>query len=114
MVYDGVGLTTVACDRMTELIDKANERLDQCGCETDDGCFRCIANPLSNEATSKRATRVILNRLCDDLAGKCKVTENESESTFDDVLATKPCATCETPVKTGDRFCSNCGEKQDN
>ncbi|QDV11491.1 ATP-dependent RNA helicase DbpA [Rosistilla oblonga] len=113
MVYDGVGLTTVACDRMHELIDKAIERLDQCACDTDGGCFRCIANPLSNESTSKQAARVVLNRLCDELAGTCTMTENETESPLDDGPATKPCAACETPVKIGDRFCSNCGEKQE-
>jgi len=112
MVYDGVGLTMVACDRMRELVDKAIERLEQCGCDSDEGCFRCVANPLTNESASKKATYYMLAQLRDELAGSCSITENESESGFDDGPVTQPCSACDTPVKVGDRFCSNCGEKQ--
>ena len=33
------------CVTPLELIDKAIERLSSCECESDAGCFRCIANP---------------------------------------------------------------------
>ncbi len=112
MVYDGVGLTMLACDRMVDLVDKAIERLEQCSCETDAGCFRCIAHPLSNETASKRATMRVLSRLRDEIAGDCRVTQAEDDSLLHEAPSMKPCSTCETPVKVGDRFCSNCGEKQ--
>jgi len=112
MVYDGVGLTMLACDRMSELVDKATERLQQCSCETDAGCFRCIAHPLSSEAASKIATMHVLTRLRDQLAGTCKVTEAEDDSLIHDIPSTRVCTACESLVKPGDHFCSNCGEKQ--
>jgi ATP-dependent helicase YprA (DUF1998 family) len=112
MVYDGVGLTVLAFDRMTELLDKASERLQECGCDTDAGCFRCIANPHANEFSSKRATRRILTRLQESLASKCTVTEVENDAITGEFVTTKPCSACSIMVKAGDRFCSNCGEKQ--
>jgi DEAD/DEAH box helicase domain-containing protein len=112
MVYDGVGLTMLACNRMADLVDKAIERLQQCSCESDAGCFRCIAHPLSNETASKVATTQILDCLRDELAGTCKVTEAEDDSLLHDVPSTKPCSACQSPLKSDARFCSNCGEKQ--
>ncbi|MEX1027510.1 MAG: DEAD/DEAH box helicase [Candidatus Paceibacterota bacterium] len=112
MVYDGVGLTTVAVERIHELIDKAIERLEQCGCDTDTGCFRCIAHPLSNESASKQATLRMMQRIQDELAGDCTITHEENEPSLHDAPSTHPCPACETPVRKGDRFCSNCGEKQ--
>jgi DEAD/DEAH box helicase domain-containing protein len=112
MVYDGVGLTVVAFDRMTELLDKSIERLQECGCDTDAGCFRCIANPHANEVASKRATMRLLSSLREELSGDCKTTEIENELSANDPQSTKPCATCATQLKVGDRFCSNCGERQ--
>lgn len=112
MVYDGVGLTVLAFDRMSELMDKAIERLQECGCASDAGCFRCIANPLSNETASKQATMRVLASLRDELAGVCKITQIDDDSLASESPTTNPCPTCATPVKVGDRFCSNCGEKQ--
>ena len=112
MVYDGVGLTTVALDRMQLLLDKSLERLEQCECDTDQGCFRCVANPLSNEPASKRATLHLLSRLRDELAGECKITQVEEEPQLQEEPSSQPCPACGTPVRPSDRFCSNCGEKQ--
>ena len=112
MVYDGVGLTVLAFDRMTELLDKASERLQECGCDTDAGCFRCIANPHANEIASKRATRRVLTSLREALASKCTVTEVENDAMTSEFVTSKPCSACSLMVKAGDRFCGNCGEKQ--
>ncbi len=111
MVYDGVGLTTVAFDRMSELVNKASERLDECECDTDAGCFSCIAHPHTNEVASKQATSRVLNSLSDALTGKCRLSESQSEMDLPEEPKTIPCSACESPVKVGDRFCSNCGEK---
>ena len=69
MVYDGVDLTTAAFDRACELIEKASERLNICECEADAGCFRCIANPLYPEPTSKAGTAVLLESLQNVICG---------------------------------------------
>lgn len=112
MVYDGVGLTTVAFDRMTALVDKAIERLKQCECEGDTGCFRCVANPQSNESASKQATLYFLEQLRDELTGEGTMTELEAESLVREEPTSQPCPSCAAPVRPCDRFCSNCGEKQ--
>lgn len=111
MVYDGVGLTTVAFDRMSELVNKASERLHECECDTDAGCFSCIAHPHSNEVASKTATSRVLSSLRNALAGECRLSESQSESEPVEVEQTKPCPACGTSVKVSDRFCSDCGEK---
>lgn len=113
MVYDGVGLTMGALDRMADLVAKAIERLNQCECDEDDGCFRCVAHPLSNESASKEATRHLLLRLQEELGAAPTVTQNHDESAFADIASANPCPACSAAVRHGDRFCSNCGEKQD-
>lgn len=112
MVYDGVGLTMVAYDRMRELVDRAIERLEQCSCETDAGCFRCIANPVSSETASKQAMGKLLLRLRDQLSGECRTTQHDDSSLLEIEPTTVPCPACQADVKIGARFCSNCGEKQ--
>ena len=63
MVYDGVDLTTGAFDMIGQLIDKSLERLITCDCATDEGCFRCIANPRVEEKSSKEGTAQLLRIL---------------------------------------------------
>lgn len=111
MVYDGVGLSMLAFDRMIELLDRAIERLEECGCDADTGCFRCIANPHANEIASKRATGRVLTCLRQSFSSKCIVSEVENDSLDGELVTTSPCPTCSTMVKVGDRFCNNCGEK---
>ena len=60
MVYDGVDLTTGAFESINLLIEARIERLTTCVCPTDEGCFRCIANPRVDEKTSKEATARLL------------------------------------------------------
>lgn len=112
MVYDGVGLTVCAMDRMSDLIAKAIERLEQCECNSDEGCFKCVANPLSNDSASKQATRQMLVRFREELMCTPRCTRNEVESITHESPATHACSACESTVRNGERFCSNCGEKQ--
>lgn len=63
LVYDGADLAIGAFERMPDLLQKALERLCDCDCVLDEGCFRCIANPRIEEATSKIASRQLLETL---------------------------------------------------
>ncbi|MFO1065527.1 MAG: DEAD/DEAH box helicase [Pirellulales bacterium] len=114
MVYDGVGLTTVAFDRMHDLVEKANERLRDCECSTDSGCFSCIAHPHANEVASKLATAKVLECLGEALRRECTLSESQAEAEMLDEPSTITCSACSTPMKPDARFCSNCGEKNSN
>ena len=112
-VYDGVGLTYVAFEQMTELLRKALERVSTCECQEDSGCFSCVANPNKERPASKHDGRLILQTLL-------SVFESESPrhqtvtgdwSTTMEQTAAINCAACAAPVKVTDRFCPNCGTK---
>jgi len=113
MVYDGVDLTTSAFDMMGQLIDKSFERLTTCDCATDEGCFRCIANPRVEERASKEGTARLLRIIQQIISTETpQVTLPTPGSTADlapDVKAS--CPSCSATVAQGDRFCRNCGEK---
>ena len=113
-VYFGIGLTAVAFDNMSELVAKAIERLDSCSCDGDRGCFSCIANPRTNEDTSKIATRYLLEQILTQL-GETPV-EVVARSSNDDSIEfeSEPpsnCPACSATCSNSDRFCRNCGEK---
>ena len=113
MVYDGVDLTSAAFDRMPELIDKAIERVEQCSCATDEGCFRCIANPVADSPASKQATQVLLravHQVFESREPKVTATVRDWEPAFEPVSMTI-CGTCKQAIKPGARFCSECGTK---
>ncbi len=113
MVYDGVDLTTGAFDMMGQLIDKSLERLTTCDCATDEGCFRCIANPRVEEKASKEGTARLLRSLQRVIRiENPKVTLPAPDSTADVAPDAKVCCpACSATVAQGDRFCRNCGEK---
>jgi DEAD/DEAH box helicase domain-containing protein len=113
MVYDGVDLTTGAFDMMQQLIDKCLERLTTCDCATDEGCFRCIANPRVEEKSSKEGTARLLRILQQLIRMETpKVTLPVPDSTADLAADAKAsCPACNATLAQGDRFCRNCGEK---
>ena len=115
MVYDGVGLTFCAMDRIADLVDKAIERLEQCECDEDRGCFRCVANPLTGETSSKAATLTVLKLLQTEFATTPKVKQehDQADGQFENSSDFHECTDCQSQVRSGDRFCSNCGAKQD-
>lgn len=113
MVYDGVGLTVCAMDRMSDLIAKAIERLEQCECDTDEGCFKCVANPLSNESASKQATCLMLLRLSQELAFIPRKSSTEEESITHEEPELHSCPDCKSLVGKGVKFCSECGKKME-
>ena len=67
-VYDGIGLTSDAFDHVHALVSNALERVRSCECNTDQGCIRCIVDPLLDAPASKMATQSILVALRDMLA----------------------------------------------
>jgi DEAD/DEAH box helicase domain-containing protein len=113
MVYDGVELTTAAFDMMGQLIDKSLERLTTCDCTTDEGCFRCIANPRVEEKSSKEVTARLLRILQRVIGTETpKVIPPAPDSTADLAPDAKAsCPACNSSVAQGDRFCRNCGEE---
>lgn len=112
LVYDGVDLTTAAFDRMCELVQKATERIDNCACDTDQGCFCCIANPRYPEPTSKAGTARLLDAIKSTVccAEPHVVRNSDGENPIED-NQTLACPSCGEKFKAGDRFCSNCGQK---
>ena len=109
-VYDGVDLTTMAFEKMPELIEKSIERVNACTCEEDEGCFRCIANPRSDEASSKRATLNLLTAIQAVLLEKTPtitVNENDWATSGEEVEIT--CKQCGHKIVSNARFCSECG-----
>jgi DEAD/DEAH box helicase domain-containing protein len=112
-VYDGVDLTIGAFDRITDLIDRSVERLTACSCVSDEGCFRCIANPRAAEPSSKRITGLILSAVRNSLQAKPTITRSGEEVFASDLLddVRVECPACRHPNTATARFCSNCGQK---
>lgn len=114
MVYDGVDLTTAAFDRVCELVQKATERLRNCECDVEEGCFKCIANPHYPDPASRTATGVLLDAIGDIVCQMTPVVTRNSDNTASLVeVRTRACPGCGDMVKVGDRFCSNCGQGQE-
>lgn len=113
MVYDGVDLTTTAFDHLSDLVVKGLERLASCECSTDEGCFRCIANPRYPEPSSKRSSERLLKVIYAVLSKVAPhITHNRFESPIEPVESLSiECVACKTVVTVTDRFCRNCGEK---
>lgn len=112
-VYDGVGLTIGAFDRMTDLIDRSLERIQACSCPEDAGCFRCIANPRAEEPSSKLVTARILRVVRGALESTPTVVRSSMDSfasgLMDDVKV--DCPACAHPNLPSARFCNDCGER---
>ena len=112
-VYDGVDLTSVAFDHISELIAKSLERVGSCECPTDEGCFQCIANPLADEKASKSATQILLSAIQKVLSNRTPVvheTERDLDAVFLDE-APLVCSECGHHLPSGSKFCFECGTK---
>ncbi len=109
-VYDGVDLTSAAFEKMRELIEKSIERVNACTCEGDEGCFRCIANPRSDESSSKRATLNLLTAILSVfMERKPSLITNESDWATAGEEAEINCNQCGHKISSNARFCSECG-----
>ena len=79
MVYDGADLTRMAFDNIDPLISKSLERVETCACPTDEGCIRCIANPLFDQPASKTATCAMLRAIQTILQNEAPTVRHSSE-----------------------------------
>lgn len=109
-VHYGVGLAAGAFDRMADLVARSAELVRECGCDTDDGCFRCVRNPHAEVPASKQATRTLLGLIAAELAAPGVITGAEDDPAPVPASA-RPCPGCATPTAADDRFCRNCGTK---
>lgn len=112
-VFDGVDLTSAAFDKISELVGKSIERVEQCSCLSDEGCFRCIANPLADSPASKLATLELLRSIATVFQSKIPElshTERDWDAAFE-APPVKSCGTCGHAVTSGSKFCSECGSK---
>ena len=115
--YFGVGITSVAFQKMGDLLVKSIDRLESCSCTHDGGCFKCIANPRADEITSKLATRYLLMKIQNQLGEASQETYPTSPTDGSVNFDIKPlisCASCKATCSDSDRFCRNCGTKVDN
>jgi DEAD/DEAH box helicase domain-containing protein len=110
-VYDGVNLTELAFDRMPELLAKVQERIETCDCKDDCGCIRCIADPMRETPSSKKATLLAVNALQSLFAVETPATiEFTGGKELDEMDVTEiECPLCQSQVSVTAKFCSNCG-----
>lgn len=111
MAYDGVGLAREAFLRMSELIGKSLDRIAACECQTDEGCFRCVAHPLQSSVASKSAATTVLETLLtllQDTNPQVR-TFGEPEQALLQSTETQTCADCQSSIPQYAKFCMNCG-----
>jgi len=110
LAYEGVGLTTAAFDKLDELIARALERVQNCSCNVEEGCLRCIANPNDEEETSKEATGSLLLQIQRVLRNEQPVVSHHDAQHVEpaDELV---CVKCEGTTPAHSQFCCHCGNK---
>jgi len=118
VLYDtasgGIGLTDAAYRRVGELVNHAIERVQSCTCEPDAGCIRCVAHPHQESDASKTAALELLLTIRSQLdTGDGKTWVSDDVGTAGSAIEPPmiECPECETSVRHGSRFCSNCGHK---
>lgn len=113
-VHDGIDLTVQAYEHVVELLVAARDRIVNCNCHEDHGCFRCVRSPDEDRNVSKRtcidaieATLAAMNRELPrrtdfdvDLLEECSAPTRQC-----------PNAECSAVCQADARFCQNCGEK---
>ena len=112
-VYDGVGLTETAFHHMQPLLERAKERLMQCSCEDDEGCFRCVRDPRKEQPSSKADTHMLIDVILEALSAENPDVVSADVGWEDQMTQTAnlKCERCDDKITAKDRFCSNCGFK---
>lgn len=112
-VYDGVGLTETAFHYMLTLIERSQERLRNCDCQDQEGCFRCIRDPQKEQPANKADTLLLIDAVRRTLGNE----QPEVIASGGDCLSSMAqtaglkCSQCAEPTTARDRFCANCGFK---
>ena len=110
-VYDGIDLAIQAYPRVTELLEKALDRVSSCDCQDDGGCFACVRNPDQEDLASKGNCMFVLDEIVKDMCNsepKTAVFDVDVLEETDDVGV---CPKCKASVSGTDVFCRNCGER---
>jgi DEAD/DEAH box helicase domain-containing protein len=112
-VHGGIDLCARAFDQIPALLANVRQHVRDCPCSSDEGCLRCVANPLEAQKTSKRVTLAVLDQLLSDLQLEPTSTRDFSHC-LDAELSDEQgrvCKVCEKSNSIDARFCNGCGEK---
>lgn len=110
-VEGGIDITTGAFEHWDKLIERVSERISECSCQGDEGCFKCIANPDVYEPVSKSLALKLLSILKNELA--CGSFKERTAELAPEIkqLHNRSCPVCGANTQSEARFCSNCGER---
>ncbi len=114
-VYDGVNLTSIAHERLDQLLVKVEERISACDCNDDSGCVQCIADPQRNAQSSKADAIAIVRALLEMITTQTPrrtVFEQPNEG-FESIPTEIECPACSAMVPHKSKFCPECGHRME-
>lgn len=114
-VYDGVNLTSIAHERLDQLLFKVEERISACDCTDDSGCVQCIADPQRNAQSSKTDATAIVRTLLEMISTQTPrrtVFEQPNEG-FESIPTEVECPSCSALVSHKSKFCPECGHRME-
>jgi DEAD/DEAH box helicase domain-containing protein len=112
-VYDGVNLTEIAFEKLLHLLEKVQDRILNCDCPEESGCFRCISDPQRNSLNSKQDATQVVQEILAVLRGQTP-RQTCFERPDDGFQTESPeiiCPVCNAPQPAKSKFCSECGER---
>jgi len=114
-VYDGVNLTSIAFDNVRQLLEKVEDRIHSCDCVDDCGCVRCIADPMREAPSSKQEALLVVGRLIAIFTGENPTTKTfpRPDAGIETISSEVECSKCQTLVLASAKFCSNCGNRNE-
>ena len=110
--FDGIDLTLPAFERIEELLAASLQRVEECQCEEDAGCFRCVRHPFEDLATDRKATAHMIQSLVNSTEREPLETTFRKESDrLGEEEESATCPICSFKADLEAKFCSNCGQK---
>jgi ATP-dependent helicase YprA (DUF1998 family) len=115
-VYDGVNLTEIAFDQMTSLLEKVEDRIRNCDCSDNSGCFRCVADPQRNSPSNKDDTIKVIQMVLGAFSSEAakSVEFNRPNDGFHTESPEVVCSVCQASQSAKAKFCSECGGRLQN
>ena len=112
-VYDGVNLTEIAFDKMQSLLERVLERIRNCDCPDNNGCFRCVADPQRNSPSSKEDTVRVLQEILDvfSIQSPESIEFDRPNDGFHNETTELVCGVCQSSQPAKSKFCSECGAR---